>query len=112
MSCLVAILMSIAGLQGPALIFTGALLMGLVMAVFPALMQPTMRKVVGDDSLALGHFGSGCYWLSAQIAKLFGYDEKTTTVEDIHFPKDCPSFVKIPYPLRWRCFCATLSFPA
>lgn len=112
MSCLVAILMSIAGLQGPALIFTGALLMGLVMAVFPALMQPTMRKVVGDDSLALGHFGSGCYWLSAQIAKLFGCDEKTTTVEDIHFPKDCPSFVKIPYPLRWRCFCATLSFPA
>ena len=87
MSCLVAILMSIAGLQGPALIFTGALLMGLVMAVFPALMQPTMRKVVGDDSLALGHFGSGCYWLSAQIGKLFGRDEKTTTTEDIRFPQ-------------------------
>ena len=87
MSCLVAILMSIAGLQGPALIFTGALLMGLVMAVFPALMQPTMRKVVGDDSLALRHFGSGCYWLSAQIGKLFGRDEKTTTTEDIRFPQ-------------------------
>lgn len=87
MSCLVAILMSIAGLEGPQLIFTGALLMGLVMAVFPALMQPTMRKVVGDDSLALGHFGSGCYWLSAQIGKLFGRDEHTTTTEDIRFPQ-------------------------
>ena len=87
MSCLVAILMSIAGLEGPKLIFTGALLMGLVMAIFPALMQPTMRKVVGDDSLALGHFGSGCYWLSAQIGKLFGRNENTTTTEDIRFPQ-------------------------
>lgn len=87
MSCLVAILMSIAGLEGAKLIFTGALLMGLVMAIFPALMQPTIRKVVGDDSLALGHFGSGCYWLSAQIGKLFGRDENTTTTEDIHFPQ-------------------------
>lgn len=87
MSCLVAILMSIAGLEGPQLIVTGALLMGLVMAIFPALMQPTIRKVVGDDSLALGHFGSGCYWLSAQIGKLFGRDENTTTTEDIRFPQ-------------------------
>lgn len=87
MSCLVAILMSIAGLTGPQLIITGALLMGLVMAVFPALMQPTMCKVVGNDSLALGHFGSGCYWLSAQIGKLFGRDENTTTTEDIKFPQ-------------------------
>lgn len=87
MSCLVAILMSIAGLEGAKLILTGALLMGFVMSVFPALMQPTIRKVIGDDSLALGHFGSGCYWLSAQIGKLFGRKEDTTTTEDIHFPQ-------------------------
>ena len=61
--------------------------MGFVMSVFPALMQPTIRKVIGDDSLALGHFGSGCYWLSAQIGKLFGRKEDTTTTEDIHFPQ-------------------------
>ena len=87
MSCLVAILMSIAGLEGAKLILTGALLMGFVMSVFPALMQPTIRKVIGDDSLALGHFGSGCYCLSAQIGKLFGRKEDTTTTEDIHFPQ-------------------------
>lgn len=87
MSCMIAILMSIAGLTGPQLIITGALLLGLVMAVFPALMQPTIRKITGDDSLALGHFGSGCYWLSAQIGKIFGRDEHTTTTEDIRFPQ-------------------------
>lgn len=57
-----------------------------VMTIFPALMQPTIEKVTGDDSLALGHFGSGCYWLSAQIGKLFGRKENTKTTEDINFP--------------------------
>lgn len=87
MSCLIAILTSIAGLTGIQQIITGALLLGLVMAIFPALMQPTIEKVTGDDSLALGHFGSGCYWLSAQIGKLFGRDDDTTTTEDVNFPQ-------------------------
>ncbi len=86
MSCLVAILMSISGLSGMKLIIAGALLLGLIMAVFPALMQPVMKEITGDDSLALGHFGSGCYWLSAQIGKIFGKNEHTVTTEDIHFP--------------------------
>ncbi len=87
MSCLIAIIMSISGLTGARLIIAGALLLGLVMAVFPALMQPTIEEITGDDSLALGHFGSGCYWLSAQIGKLFGKKDDTTTTEDINFPQ-------------------------
>ena len=87
MSCLIAILMSISGLTGASLILAGSLLLGLVMAIFPALMQPTVEAITGNDSLALGHFGSGCYWLSAQIGKLFGRKEDTTTTEDIKFPQ-------------------------
>ncbi|MBR0398052.1 MAG: PTS ascorbate transporter subunit IIC [Eubacterium sp.] len=87
MSCLVAALTQIAGLAGIQQIVTGALLLGLVMAVFPALMQPTMREITEDDSLALGHFGSGCYWLSAKIGKLFGKNDDTTTTEDVNFPQ-------------------------
>ncbi len=86
MSCLISIIMSISGLKGVQLIIAGALLLGLVMTIFPALMQPTMEEITGDDSLALGHFGSACYWLSAQIGKLFGKKEDTTTTEDINFP--------------------------
>ncbi|MCI8317827.1 MAG: PTS ascorbate transporter subunit IIC [Lachnospiraceae bacterium] len=86
MSCLISILMSISGLTGIKLILAGALLLGLVMTIFPALMQPTIEAVTGDDSLALGHFGSSCYWLSAQIGKLFGKKEDTVTTEDINFP--------------------------
>ena len=90
MSCLVAIIMSLAGMSGIQLIISGALLMGLIMAIFPALMQPTIEKITGDDSLALGHYGSSCYWLSAQIRKLFARgkeEDEITTTEDISFPQ-------------------------
>jgi len=87
MSCLVAIILSIAGLDGWQLIVGGALLLGFVMAMFPAIMQPTVRAVTGDDSLALGHFGSCCYWLSGQLGKMCGKKEGTRTTEDVNFPK-------------------------
>ncbi len=90
MSCLIAVILSISNMQGLQLIVTGALLLGFVMSIFPALMQPTINEITGDDSLALGHFGSGCYWLSAQIGKLFGKNKDKddfVTTEDINFPK-------------------------
>lgn len=72
------------------LIITGSLLLGLVMCVCPAIMQPTVKKITGSDGFALGHFGSSCYWLSAQIGKLcsrVGDPEKQKSTEDVNFPK-------------------------
>ncbi|MDR1769291.1 MAG: PTS ascorbate transporter subunit IIC [Hungatella sp.] len=87
MSCMIAIILSIAGLNGWRLVIGGALLLGLIMAFFPAIMQPVIREVTGDDSLALGHFGSCCYWLSGQIGKLCGKKEGSRSTEDVKFPK-------------------------
>ncbi len=87
MACLVAITLSIAGLTGTPLIIGGALLLGFIMAAFPALMQPTVRKITGNDMLALGHFSSTGYFISAQIGKLFGRKEGTKTTEDVNFPQ-------------------------
>lgn len=84
MACLITIMLDIAGLEGWQLTVGGALLLGFVMALFPALMQPTMEKITGDDSLALGHFGSSCYFISAQIGKLFKGGKST---EDVNFPQ-------------------------
>lgn len=92
MSCLISIILSIAGLSGWKLIVGGALLLGILMAFFPAIMQPSMNKLTGDDSLSLGHFGSSCYWLSAQIGKIFGRsaaksNKKVRSTEEINFPQ-------------------------
>ncbi len=66
------------------------------MAMFPALMQPIMRKITGDDSLCfLGHFGSSCYWLSGQIGKLCNKNNKGRTTEDVKFPKRIIFFSEI-----------------
>lgn len=87
MSCLIAIVLSIGGLSGAKLIIAGALLLGFLMAFFPAIMQPTIREVTGMDDLALGHFSSTGYWISAQIGKLFGKNDDTVTTEDVNFPQ-------------------------
>ncbi len=87
MACLIAIIMSLTGASEVVMIIGGALLLGLLMSALPALMQPTMRAITGNDSLALGHFGSCCYWLSAQIGKLFGKKGKSVSTEDVRFPK-------------------------
>lgn len=85
MACLIAVILTVAGLQGWMLFIGGSLLLGFTMAFFPAICQPTMKKIVGEDSVAFGHFGSVGYVLSAYIGKWAGKGSKST--EDIKFPK-------------------------
>ena len=60
MACLITCILEIAGMSGWKLYLAGALILGFVMAFFPWLMNPIIKEVVGDDSVALGHFGSFC----------------------------------------------------
>lgn len=87
MACMFAIILHVAGLDGWKLILAGSLLIGLYMAVSPALIQKTVTSIIGDDSLAIAHTGSFGYWLSAMCGKLFGRKEGTKTTEDVNFPQ-------------------------
>lgn len=90
MACLITCILEIAGMSGWMLYFAGALILGFVMAFFPWLMNPIIKEVVGDDSVALGHFGSICYWMSGMVGKLFGGKDgskKGVTTEDVNFPQ-------------------------
>ncbi len=85
MACLIAVVLSVGGLEGASLVIAGSLILGLSMALFPALVQSTMVKITGDKDLAFGHFGSAGYWLSAQVGKLVGKNSKST--EEMNVPK-------------------------
>lgn len=85
MATLIAACLSFVGLRGASLIISGGLLLGFFMAVMPAIVQPTMRKLMGNDTVALGHSGSIAYWLAAQTGKLFAKNKKST--EEIKFTK-------------------------
>ncbi|MHD0396446.1 PTS ascorbate transporter subunit IIC [Staphylococcus simulans] len=85
MAAFLAILLTVGHIKGSLTVIIGAIILGLIMAVFPALLQPTMRKITGNDQVALGHFGSISYWAAGAIGKLFSGKSKST--EDIKFPK-------------------------
>lgn len=77
-SALIAATLTYAGLEGMSLIICGAMLLGLVMVVLPAIAQPMMRKVTGIDDIALGHAGTIVYWIAAQVGKLFAKNKRST----------------------------------
>ncbi|WP_405155076.1 PTS ascorbate transporter subunit IIC [Paenibacillus sp. FSL K6-0108] len=85
MACLIAVALSVGGLEGFPLILIGAILLGLCMVIFPAMLQPFVRQITGSDDFAIGHFGTIGYFISAKIGKWFGNKEKTT--EQIKVPQ-------------------------
>lgn len=86
MACMIAVMMYVAGFRDYALVIVGSLILGLVMAFFPALAQPFMRKITGTDDVGFGHFSTLGYVLSGGIGKLVGKGSKST--EEMKLPKN------------------------
>ncbi|MDU5426073.1 MAG: PTS sugar transporter subunit IIC, partial [Clostridiales bacterium] len=86
MACMVAIILSVAGFEGVQLIYTGSLALGMLMAFFPAIAQPYMRKIIGSDQVALAHTGTIGYVLSGWIGSVVGKGSKST--EEMNMPKN------------------------
>lgn len=90
MAAMIAIVLTVGGLSGWQLILAGSLMLGLVMAIFPAMAQKTMTHITGTEDIALGHFSTVGYWFAAQVGKLTRGKksrEEIKSTEDINFPK-------------------------
>lgn len=85
MSCMLAAILIAGGVKGTPLVIVGAVLLGFIMALMPALSQPIMRKITGVDDIAFGHFGTFGYLVSAGVAKVVGKGSKST--EEMKFPQ-------------------------
>nr|WP_256371107.1 PTS ascorbate transporter subunit IIC [Geobacillus sp. BMUD] len=85
MACLISAVFATGGVTGVPLVVIGSIILGSLMVLMPAILQPYMRQVTGTDQIALGHFGSLGYFTSAWIGKRFG--NKTQSTEDIKVPK-------------------------
>ncbi|WP_392486547.1 PTS ascorbate transporter subunit IIC [Haloimpatiens sp. FM7315] len=85
MACMIAAILVAGGMKGTPLIILGSVLLGLIMAIFPAMAQPVMRKITGTDDVAFGHFGTTGYLVAAGVGKLVGKGSKST--EEMNFPK-------------------------
>lgn len=85
MACMIGIILTVGGLQGVPMVIVGAIVLGFIMALFPAIAHPVMKKITGSDDVAFGHFGTIGYVFAAFIGKLVG--NKNQTTEDINFPQ-------------------------
>ncbi|MDF2673119.1 MAG: ascorbate transporter subunit [Clostridiales bacterium] len=85
MACMIAAILVAGGVEGALLIVIGSILLGFTMAFFPAIAQPVMRKITGEDNVAFAHFSTLGYVLSAGVGKLVGKNSKST--EEMEFPQ-------------------------
>lgn len=85
MACLIAVILSTGGVTGFPLVLIGSIILGALMVLSPAMLQPFMRKITGSNDIAMGHFGSFGYLAAGFIGKVVGNPEKST--EEIKVPK-------------------------
>ena len=87
MSILLAVVLSVGfgdGLQWLVVII-GALLLGVIMVVMPAFAHPWMKRITGDDTIAMGHFGTAGYIAAGATGQAVG--RRSHSTEKINFPK-------------------------
>ena len=85
MAALIAVVLSVGGLDGWQLVIGGAALLGFTMALFPAMIDKEMQKVTGNDQVGFAHFGTVGYVFAAWVGKLTGKGSEST--EEMKFPK-------------------------
>jgi len=86
MATLLTIVLATAGLPSVTVVAVGGILLGVVMASLPAISQPWTRRITGDDSIAIGHFGTLGYIASGITGRLVG-GAKSRSTEDLKLPE-------------------------
>ncbi|MEX5277925.1 PTS ascorbate transporter subunit IIC [Kocuria sp. CPCC 205261] len=87
MAAMIAVILGVAGFDTWAVVLWGSLAQGLVMTLSPALVQPFMRRVTGNDNVALGHTGGAGIALSGLVALLTRGKGTSKSTEDLTIPK-------------------------
>ncbi|MDJ0338023.1 PTS ascorbate transporter subunit IIC [Cryobacterium sp. PH31-O1] len=64
----------------------GGGLLGVIMVVMPAFAQPWTKRITGDDTIAIGHFGTLGYIAAGAVGQAVGKKSKST--EHINFPQN------------------------
>ncbi|WP_104199689.1 PTS ascorbate transporter subunit IIC [Cryobacterium sp. Y29] len=64
----------------------GGGLLGVIMVVMPAFAQPWTKRITGDDTIAIGHFGTLGYIAAGAVGQAVGKRSKST--EHIDFPQN------------------------
>ena len=78
LAALLTVIFKANGVSDGLTIFLGAIILGVSAALFPAIAQKGMRKITGEDELAMGHYVTIAYALSSFIGSKVGNPEDST----------------------------------
>ena len=84
LAALLTIMFKSLGMNNSLTIGFGGIILGICAGLFPAIAQPYMRKVTGDDELAMGHYVTVGYAISGWIGSKVGKPEDST--ENLKLP--------------------------
>lgn len=78
LAALLTVIFKANGISDGLTIFLGAVILGVSAALFPAIAQKGMRKITGEDELAMGHYVTIAYAISSFIGSKVGNPEDST----------------------------------
>lgn len=78
LAALLTVIFKANGVSDVITIVLGAIILGISAALFPAIAQKGMRKITGEDELAMGHYVTIAYALSSFIGSKVGNPEDST----------------------------------
>lgn len=84
LSALLTVTLKALGYSDITTIIVGSVLLGLAACLYPAIAQPWMRKITGNDEIAMGHYVTLAYAISGWIGSKVG-DPKHST-EKLNLP--------------------------
>ncbi|WP_085528979.1 PTS ascorbate transporter subunit IIC [Kocuria massiliensis] len=85
-SAMIAVILIVAGFSTWEAILWGSIAEAVITTVSPAIVQPFMRRVTGNDTVALGHTGGFGIALSGLVASITGGNPEHST-EKLKVPK-------------------------
>lgn len=90
MATMITIILATSGNATWIVVVVGAILLGILMVALPAIAHPWTRRITGNDSIAIGHFGTLGYVAAAATGKLVGGKKKekqSPSTEDLKLPE-------------------------
>lgn len=84
-ACVLTLVLKACNVSDIVTIIIGGILLGFSAASLPGLCQKYMRKITGNDALAIGHYNHLAYAFSGFLGGLVGNPEHST--ENFKFPK-------------------------
>ena len=87
MATMITIVMASAGMSTWLVIGLGAVLLGILMVSLPAIAHPWMKKLTGDSTIAIGHFGTVGYITAGTVGRMVDPKGRSRSTEEIKVPE-------------------------